>query len=103
MDEPANASERPPVGGSFEYESLMLLWSLGALPSYVLQMIADGRVRDGPAPVAMRRLASIGYYGMYPNNCRRNLMRMLAMRGKLAAQTLSGQSPDVERSVIEGG
>ena len=67
-----------PYGGSHEYELLLQLWSLGAIPTYWLQEIGAAATRDGNTNPAMQSLAQLGSNGAWPANCRRDLERLLS-------------------------
>ena len=54
---------------------LVELWSWGVLSSNSVQYLAEGCVMDGNSTTEVQNLATIGASGLYPQNCRRDLLR----------------------------
>ena len=58
-------------------KKLLHLWSLGKLSATGLQELAQASVSDGLQSQDIMELCGLGSFGAYPNNCHRDLLRLL--------------------------
>ena len=58
-------------------KKLLQLWSLGKLSSSGLQELASAAASDGLQHEEVMQQNAIGTFGQYPNNCHRDLLRLL--------------------------
>ena len=59
---------RRPLGGSFQFEALIMLWSLGVLPAHALQLIAASAEADGGDSIVYGRFS--GDWCSWPIPCK---------------------------------
>ena len=58
-------------------KKLLHLWSLGKLSAAGLQELAHASTSDGLQSQEIMELSGLGAFGSYPNNCHRDLLRLL--------------------------
>ena len=78
---------------------LLRLWSLGKLSSTGLQELAHAATSDGLTSEAIVELSALGTFGSHPNNCHRDLLRLL--KNKLKKSRYGGlkESPSISIQV----
>ena len=76
--DPGMAGMPPPKDftSSVLVSRLLLLWGWGLLSAPTVQWLAEGAVQDGINNAFVQQLATIGHYGLYHGNMRRDLLRM---------------------------
>ena len=80
-------------------KKLLQLWSLGKLSSSGLQELASAAASDGLQHEEVMQQNAIGTFGQYPNNCHRDLLRLL--KNKLKPSKYGGlkESPTISIQV----
>eukprot|EP00969_Alexandrium_andersonii_P046450 2038426-Alexandrium_andersonii.AAC.1 len=71
----AQALPRPEPEHSLLAERLLLLTGRGLISSATAQWLAEGATTDGLVQGDIVKLSGLGHRGMYPGNCRRDLLR----------------------------
>ena len=69
-------TQKGPLDGDPEVDTLLELWALGLLSAVVLQVIADAACKVAPRP-PMQALANIGTKGDHKNNAHRDLTKKI--------------------------
>ena len=58
-------------------KKMLQLWSLGKLSSSGLQELASSAAADGLQNKELVELSGLGSFGAHPNNCHRDILRLL--------------------------
>ena len=97
-----NTRKRPAPGlqeGQPLSKKLLQLWSLGKLSSSGLQEIAFAATADGLQGENITELSVLGTFGQYPNNCHRDLLRLLKNKLKKSMHGGLQESPTMSIQV----
>ena len=97
-----NTRKKPAPGlkeGQALSKKLLQLWSLGKLSSSGLQEIAFAATADGLQCESIVELSGLGFFGQYPSNCHRDLVRLLRARLKKSMHGGLQESPTISIQV----